>query len=286
MRPGQAPHWARVTRILARRVMKLVLALVLPLAACVAHAGRNCEAALPLKPATVEKALALAERTLSALDRSGAQVVVLARAGQDLQKYGLSYSHLGFAYRETAAQGGTVWRVLHKLNTCGSASSAIYKQGLGEFFLDDLWRFEAAWVVPTPGVQARLITVLQSPTRALRLHHAPYSMVSYAWGQTYQQSNQWALETMAQAMGADELPGVNGRLRAQDWLRAKGYQPTTLNLGPLTRLGGRVTQANIAFDDHPTVKRFSNRIETVTVDSVFDWMQRAQLAQSSVVSLR
>jgi len=141
-------------------------------------------------------------------------------------------------------------------------------------------------VVPTPAVQARLIAVLQSPARALRLHHAPYSMVSYAWGQTYQQSNQWALETMAQAMGASDVPGLDGRLRAQDWLRAKGYQPTTLNLGPLTRLGGRVTQANIAFDDHPTAKRFSNRIETVTVDSVFGWMQRAQLAQSAVVSLR
>ena len=282
MRPNAAHFLARVLR----RLAQCFLALLLPLAACVAHAGRNCEAALPLKPATVEKALALAERTLSALDRSGADVVVLARAGQDLQKYGLSYSHLGFAYREPSPQGGTVWRVLHKLNTCGSASSAIYKQGLGEFFLDDLWRFEAAWVVPTPAVQARLIAVLQSPTRALRLHHAPYSMVSYAWGQTYQQSNQWALETMAQAMGAGDVPGLDGRLRAQDWLRAKGYQPTTLNLGPLTRLGGRVTQANIAFDDHPTVKRFSNRIETVTVDSVFDWMQRAQLAQSAVVSLR
>jgi hypothetical protein len=269
-----------------RTTARWLVALLLPLAACVAHAGRNCEAALPLKLATVEKALALAERTLSALDRSGADVVVLARAGQDLQKYGLTYSHLGFAYREPAPQGGTVWRVLHKLNTCGSASSAIYKQGLGEFFLDDLWRFEAAWVVPTPAVQARLIAVLQSPTRALLLHHAPYSMVSYAWGQTYQQSNQWALETMAMAMGSGELPGIDGRLRAQDWLRARGYQPTTLNLGPLTRLGGRVTQANIAFDDHPTVKRFSNRIETVTVDSVFDWMQRAQLTQSPVVTLR
>jgi len=282
VRPNAAHSLARVLR----RLAQCFLALLLPLAACVAHAGRNCEAALPLKPATVEKALGLAERTLLALDRSGADVVVLARAGQDLQKYGLSYSHLGFAYREPSPQGGTVWRVLHKLNTCGSASSAIYKQGLGEFFLDDLWRFEAAWVVPTPAVQARLIAVLQNPTRALRLHHAPYSMVSYAWGQTYQQSNQWALETMAQAMGSGDVPGLDGRLRAQDWLRAKGYQPTTLNLGPLTRLGGRVTQANIAFDDHPTVKRFSNRIETVTVDSVFDWMQRAQLAQSAVVSLR
>jgi hypothetical protein len=56
-----------------------------------------------------------------------------------------------------------------------------------------------------------------------------------------------------------------------------GYEPTTLHLGPLTHLGGRVTAANVAFDDHPNDKRFSDRIETVTVDSVFKWLQRAQM---------
>ena len=35
--------------------------------------------------------------------------------------------------------------------------------------------------------------------------------------------------------------------------------------------------ANIAFDDHPNDKRFSDRIETVTVDSVFAWLQRSGL---------
>jgi hypothetical protein len=34
----------------------------------------------------------------------------------------------------------------------------------------------------------------------------------------------------------------------------------------LQRLGARVTGANIALDDHPNEKRFSDRIETVTVD--------------------
>jgi hypothetical protein len=43
----------------------------------------------------------LAERTARRLDASGAQVVVLARAGQDLGRYGLSWSHMGFAYRDT-----------------------------------------------------------------------------------------------------------------------------------------------------------------------------------------
>jgi hypothetical protein len=39
-----------------------------------------------------------------------------------------------------------------------------------------------------------------------------------------------------------------------------------------------VTAANVAFDDHPNEKRFADRIETVTVDSVFAWLERAKLA--------
>jgi len=151
----------------------------------------------------------------------------------------------------------------------------VYRQGLGEFFLDDLWRYEAVWAVPTPEVQARLLPVLQSNAQATQLHVRPYNLVSYAWGERYQQSNQWAIETLAAAM---EPASVRGRAQAQAWLRLKGYEPSVLKIGPLTRLGGRATAANIAFDDHPPDKRFANRIETVTVDSVLAWLQRAQLA--------
>lgn len=34
---------------------------------------------------------------------------------------------------------------------------------------------------------------------------------------------------------------------------------------------------------HPNEKHFADRIETVTVDSVFAWLQRAQLAGATVV---
>lgn len=247
-----------------------------------AHAGRACDAPQPPKASTIERALNLAERTLQALERSGAQVVVLARAGQDLSKYGLRYSHLGLAYRQNDEQGGHEWRVLHKLNQCGTAESAIYRQGLGDFFLDDLWRYEAAWVVPSAPVQERLLALLQDQPRAVQLHHKPYSMVSYVWGQRYQQSNQWAIETLALAMAPENSMGRVTRQQAQAWLQAEGYQPTVLNIGPLTRLGARVSAANVAFDDHPDEKRFSDRIETVTVDSVFAWLPRAGLGQSPV----
>jgi hypothetical protein len=40
------------------------------------------------------------------------------------------------------------------------------------------------------------------------------------------------------------------------------------------------TQAHIRFDDHPNDKRFSDRIETVTVDSVFDWLARTGMGSA------
>lgn len=56
-------------------------------------------------------------------------------------------------------------------------------------------------------------------------------------------------------------------------------------LAALSRLGGRLTAANVAFDDHLNDKRFSDRIETVTVDSVFAWLQRAGLGGAGGVAL-
>ena len=251
-----------------------VAMLVLP----AAHAGRTCEEAKP-SVQSIERGLSLAERTVAALDASGQRVVILARAGQDLTKYGLRYSHLGYAYQQPDGQGGHVWRVVHKLNTCGTSESAIYRQGLGEFFLDTPWRYEAAWVAPTREVQDRLLPLLQDNARVASLNNRAYSIVSYAWGRKYQQSNQWALETLALAME----PSATTRDRAQAWLQFKGYEPTTLKIGPLTRLGGRATAANIAFDDHPDEKRFTDRIETVTVDSMFSWLQRSGLAGAPVM---
>ena len=243
-----------------------------------AHAGRSCEAGLP-DAGSAQRSLELAERTAKALDATGAQVVVLARAGRDLSKYHLRWSHLGLAYREgtvgrEGGQGPDVWRVVHKLNHCGSARADLYRQGLGEFLLDDLYDYQAAFVVPNADIQSRLRLLLADNRRVVTLHSPAYSMLAYPWAQQYQQSNQWAIETLA----LSQEDSATTRERAQAWLRLKGYEPSVLRIGALTRLGGRMTAANVAFDDHPNEKRFSDRIETVTVDSVFDWLQRAGLS--------
>ncbi len=266
-------------------VRSLLLLLCLAAGAVDVQAGRPCEEPKALTVETVTRALDLALKTRDALDASGAQVVIMARAGQDLSKYGQHYSHLGFVYRQPDGEGGQVWRVLHKLNQCGTAESAIYRQGLGDFFLDDLWRYEAAWVVPSPEVQGRLMALLKDERRAVSLHIKPYSMVSYVWGQKYQQSNQWALETLAMAMSDGGARPVSDRVGAQSWLQASGYEPGVLKIDALTRLGARMTKANVAFDDHPNAKRFSDRIETVTADSIFAWFPRAGLTRQPLVKM-
>lgn len=240
------------------------IAAALALVTAAAHAGRSCESKPP-KVDAIRQAMQLAEHTAAQLDQSGAQVVALARIGQNLSEYGVRYSHFGLAYRDNGK-----WRVVHKLNQCGTAHAAVYRQGLGEFFLDDMYEYEAAVVIPTPEIQARLLPVVRDNARLAQLNTPAYSMVAYPWAQTYQQSNQWALETFAMA----QEPAAVSRERAQAWLKLQGYTPTTLRIGPLKRLGGRMTAANVAFDDHPNEKRFTDRIDTVTVDSVFTWLNR------------
>jgi hypothetical protein len=256
---------------------RLAAGLAVALALTTAHAGRPCDERPPTVPA-VTQGLGLGERTARALDASGAEVVLLARAGQDLSEYRLRWSHLALAYRVTPPEGDTpgTWRVVHKLNHCGSDRAGLYRQGLGDFFLDSPHRYEAAFAVLRPEVAQRLRPLLDDNAGLARWHEPRYSVVSYAWGTRYQQSNQWLIETLAGAMD----PSASNRERAQAWLRLQGYEPTRLRIGAFTRLGGRMTQANVAFDDHPSHLRFSDRIDTVTADSVFAWVSRAGLSEA------
>ena len=70
-----------------------------------AQAGRGCETK-PVSTETLVRSLELAERTARWLDASGAGVVLLARRGQNLDAYGVQWSHLGYAYRDERAFGG------------------------------------------------------------------------------------------------------------------------------------------------------------------------------------
>ena len=249
-------------------------------AAATAQAGQNCE---PRRPSleSMRRDLALAASVASQLDdmaqRDGSHVVLIARAGQDLSRYGLRYSHLGIAYRDDAALSGRgAWRVLHKLNECGSDRGTLHRQGLAEFFGDGLYLHEAGVVALKPAIAMRVIEQLRDDSLLATLHEPRYNMLAYPWSGAYQQSNQWVIETLALLVE----PGVVSRAAARDWLRRQDYRPTTLRIDAMTRLGARVGTAHIAFDDHPFGRRMAGQIDTVTVDSVFAWLERTGLGSA------
>jgi hypothetical protein len=231
-----------------------------------AWAGRPCTEFRP-EPATVKNALLLADRARSALDEAGAEVALIARVGQDLSKYKLRYSHFGFVVRNHPAGP---WIVVHELNLCGSQESGIFAEGLGNFFLDDMFAYETLILVPDAATQRRLAAMLASD-RPLALHALPYNMLAFAYSTRYQNSNQWGLEVYAAAAGHEA--GTMTRGEAQAWLKASGYRPSTIQMDTMTRLGARMFRANIAFDDHPFERRMAGQIDTVTVDSVFQFVR-------------
>jgi len=224
-----------------------------------ARAGTACEEKNPDAGAFM-KGMSLAQRTQAVLENSGAQVVLIARVGQDLSKYGLRYSHMAYAWRDHPRGR---WSVVHELNQCGTAESALFDEGLGNFF-QDMHAYETRIVVPSPEVQQRLAAMLASPT-PLRMHSGHYNMLAYPYATTYQNSNQWLLESWAAAMS--DFP-VTDRAQAQAWLKLANYRPITLDISAMTRLGGRMFRANIAFDDQPFDRRMAGHIDTVTVESV------------------
>lgn len=236
---------------------------VLLLLACslgTAHAGRGCEVKKTTAQAFIN-GMKLAENTRAALDASQAQVALIARVGQDLSRYGLRYSHMAYVWRDHPKGR---WLVVHELNRCGTAGSALYDQGLANFFLDDLHAYEALVLVPSPQSQARIATMLGSGTPAL-LHWGRYNMLAYAFSTQYQNSNQWVLETYAAS--ASTL-AAGDRSRAQAWLKLAGFSPLTVHVPASTRLSARLFSANISFDDHPFGRRAAGSIDTVTVESV------------------
>ncbi|MEM1091350.1 MAG: DUF2145 domain-containing protein [Pseudomonadota bacterium] len=266
--------WLRFSGIAAALAVVLTLLIADP-----ALAGQPCEQ----RSHTVEQlsnGMELASRTARALDREAVSVGVIARMGQDLSKWQQRYSHIGLVYRSSEPGADPIWRVVHKLNDCGSDRANVYRQGLAEFFTDGPFDWETAIVPLTPEFAEEILPALTDDPKLLTgLHEPRYSMVSYVWGTRYQQSNQWALETLAMLLN----PEIRTRRQAQRWLMAESYRADRLRLGTLTRLGARVTKANVAFDDHPSRLRFTGRIDTTTADSVLRWLEGTEFGEARFV---
>ncbi len=198
-----------------------------------------------------------------------------------MSKHGQRYSHMAFALRDHPKGR---WYLTHMLNQCGAAESALYDEGLGNFFLDDVFHFEAIIVTPTPALQARLLAVAATRLPQV-LHERSYSLIAHPYATRHQNSNQWVLEQIAAALAAPAA--VSSRAQAQHWLRAREFVPSEIRIAPFERIGARLFADNVYFDDHSHQEMQAGRYQAVTVESVIRFVERAEaVAKQQIVRLQ
>ena len=233
------------------------------LVASPALAGSACEER-PLTPRALAEASRLGVALYRVLEDSGANLAILGRAGANLGDHGLAFSHAGLAVRE---QGR--WSVVHLLNRCASERSALYDEGLVNFFLDTPHRYEVVVGLPTAELTASLRRALAAGL-ARRLHEPRYNMIAHPRSLEFQNSNQWLLELMVAALAG----GLDSRAAVQAHPLMGSFQPDIIHVGLGERIGGGLFRANITFLDHPFADRARGEYRTVTVRSVFRWLAR------------
>lgn len=259
-------------RALINRLYPAVLCAALLASAGIAQAEPQCVERYPTPAALAsmfDVALATTER-LDALE--DVDVVLIARGGQDLSKYGLRHSHVAFLLREDDGQ----WRAVHLLNPCKTADSQLFREGVATFIGETSAHTDLRIGVPSPALRTALKAMLTKPAiQARALHEARYSVVAYPFSTEYQNSNQWVLEVLAAALAQieDDTLIVN-RTQVQAWLKQHQYRPSTLHIGVAKRLGARFFVPNAAVTDHPASERISGNYSVVTVESVFDFVQQ------------
>jgi len=214
------------------------------------------------------------------------KLLLAARSGQNLSRYGLRHSHMAFFLRdETTGR----WQVIHLLNRCKSATSSLYREGLVNFIGETAAQPAGLRLgIPTPSLQAAIAQLLAEPAQQARaLHQSRYNAIAYPWATEYQNSNQWILEVTAAAMAQITDGSVfNDRAASITWLKENGYEPSRLHIDLVKRIGARFFVKNATTRDHPRSERRGGNYLVVTVESIFDFLhQKGALEQDITLVL-
>ena len=187
-----------------------------------------CDRADKVTAADQDRVLRFAAAVKDELARSGSSIALVARAGLDLSRFGLLYSHAGIALKDNP---GGPWAVRQLYYACDESRPRLFDQGMSGFVLgaDTPAHGHVALLFPPEQDGALLERAALDKPLALALLGDQYSANAYAFATRYQNCNQWVAELIAFAWG--HLAEASApRARAQAWLRAQGYAATPVKI--------------------------------------------------------
>lgn len=239
-----------------------------------------CERSKDITAAEQDRVLRFAGVVKQELERSGARVALVARAGTDLSRFGLLYSHAGIALRD-----GASWSVRQLYYACDESRPRLFDQGVPGFALgaDAPARGHMSLLFLPDEQSTQLERAALDKELALALLAGQYSANAYAYGTRYQNCNQWVAELIASAWG--QLDGRHApRERAQDWLRAQGYSAGPVRIpSHLLMFAGQFVPL-VHLNDHPVDDIHALALHVSVPASIEDFVRR-QVPQTRRVEL-
>jgi hypothetical protein len=244
-----------------------------------------CERGKQVGAAEQDRVLRFAGAVKQELERSGANVALISRAGLDLSRFGLLYSHAGVALKDP----DTAWTVRQLYYACDESRPRIFDQGVAGFALgaDAPGQGHVSLVFLDDADGAQLEQAARDKRLALSLLAGSYSANAYAFGTRYQNCNQWVAEMLASAWGrvggksdSEHEDETAARERAQAWLRDQGYAagPVKVPSRWLMFAGQFVPLLHV--NDHPVDDVYALALRVSVPDSIESFVhQRAPQAR-------
>jgi len=253
---------------------RLAAGLVLSAAASSAWAGLPtfCEREREISATEQDRVLRFAAVVKQELARSGARVALVARAGVDLSRFDLLYSHAGIALRDNP---GGPWAVRQLYYACDDARPHLFDQGVSGFALgaDAPAKGHIAMLFLPDEDSALLEQAALDKRTALALLAGKYSANAYAWDTRYQNCNQWVAEMLASAWGRIDGHG-DTRAHAQAWLRAQDYVAGPVRVPSHWMMFAGQFVPLLHVDDHPVDDLHALALQVSVPASIEAFVQR------------
>ncbi|SFD93176.1 DUF2145 domain-containing protein [Massilia yuzhufengensis] len=240
-----------------------------------------CQQSIDISAAEQDRVLRFAGVVKGELERSGAGVALIARAGLDLSRFGQLYSHAGVALRDNP---GGAWAVRQLYYACDESRPRLFDQGVAGFALgaDTPARGHVSLLFLPEQDGALLEQAALDRRLALALLAGQYSANAYAYGTRYQNCNQWVAELLASAWG--RLAGQRPREDAQGWLRSQGYTAGPVKIPSHWMMFAGQFVPLVHVDDHPVEDLHALALQ-VSVPASIEAFVRRQAPQTRRVEL-
>jgi hypothetical protein len=227
----------------------LLVSLCTPWLSAQASALRLCANPEALSPAEKDKLFRFGAVVKAELEQSGERLALIARSGLNLSRFATRYSHAGLTLKASA---NTPWSVRQLYYACDEERPRIYDEGMSGFVLgtdEPAVGYVSLVFLPPVAANALEATALDN-RQALQVLNARYSANAYPYSLQYQNCNQWVLEVLALAWAP--LPATDGARRdAQQWLKARGYAPSVMDVGSRLLMALGNVMPWLHSDDHP-----------------------------------